>query len=60
MAAVLTGAALLAGEVAASGVACALEASQTNVVAVIKAVAQRAECGRVVRLMAGNSCPAVR
>jgi hypothetical protein len=51
-------AAALAAEAAANGVACALDASQSSVVAETAAAPQRAEGWRKVPVIAGNSCPA--
>jgi len=58
MPAVAEGAALPAGDVAARGMACALDPSQSIVAVATAAAAQRAEWRRMVRLIAGNSCPA--
>src|SRR5229473_3220839 len=57
MPAATTCAALLAADDAASGVACALDASQTTVVAETMAAAQRADCERTVRLIAATPVP---
>src|SRR5215469_1995675 len=55
---VVAGMAGLAADVAASGAAWALEASQTSVMAETPAAIQRAGCLQIACLIAANSCPA--